>query len=153
MVGVNEGVTTAVGGSTSTTTLDRVTLWVVVAHLLIGVGHSVAHLGAGVALTAAQQVFVAVVIAAAPFYGIYLHYRRGGTIGAIVLTVAMAASLIFGLVFHFVADTPDNIGHVHSASVGGWAPAFHTSAYAVLAVEVLGTLLAAAVWRRRAATR
>jgi hypothetical protein len=57
----------------------------------------------------------------------------------------MAASLVFGWVFHFVADTPDNVARVEPGLVGAWATAFDSSAYIVACIELLGTLLAVAL--------
>lgn len=127
--------------------LDRLTAAVVVVHFVVAGMHGVAHLGAGVALTAAQLVFVVVVITAAPFYGLYLHYRRPGPRGAAILVASMAAALVFGWVFHFVADTPDKVARVEAGVVGVWATAFDSSAYIVAGIELLGTLLAVALLR------
>jgi hypothetical protein len=128
-----------------TAALGRLTAVVVVVHFVVAVLHGVAHIGAGVALTAAQLVVVVVVISAAPFYGLYLHYRRPGPQGAAILVASMAASLVFGWVFHFVADTPDNVARVEPGLVGAWATAFDSSAYIVACIELLGTLLAVAL--------
>ena len=57
----------------------------------------------------------------------------------------MAASLVFGWVFHFVADTPDNVARVEPGVVGAWAAAFDSSAYIIACIELLGTLLAVAL--------
>ena len=128
-----------------TAALGRLTAVVVVVHFVVADLHGVAHIGAGVALTAAQLVVVVVVISAAPFYGLYLHYRRPGPQGAAILVASMAASLVFGWVFHFVADTPDNVARVEPGLVGAWATAFDSSAYIVACIELLGTLLAVAL--------
>jgi len=128
-----------------TAALGRLTAVVVVVHFVVAVLHGVAHIDAGVALTAAQLVVVVVVISAAPFYGLYLHYRRPGPQGAAILVASMAASLVFGWVFHFVADTPDNVARVEPGLVGAWATAFDSSAYIVACIELLGTLLAVAL--------
>lgn len=133
--------------------IDRILLWTVIAHFLIAGSHAVMHLGASVALTLPQLAFIAIVIVAAPLYGTYLHFTKPGPAGAVITTLSMLGSLIFGFVFHFVADTPDNIGHTHEDVIGAWAPAFDSSAVAVMVVEVLGTLLAVVALSRRLAAR
>ena len=130
---------------TRAVSLDRLMAAVVVVHFVVAGVHGVAHVGAGVALTAAQLVFVVVVITAAPVYGLYRHYRGPGAQGAAILVASMAASLVFGWVFHFVADTPDNVARVEPGLVGAWATAFDSSAYIVACIELLGTLLAVAL--------
>jgi hypothetical protein len=128
--------------------LGRLTAVVVVVHFVVAGMHGVAHIGAGVALTAAQLVVVVVVISVAPFYGLDLHYRRPGRRGPAILVASMAASLVFGWFFHFVADTPDNVTRVEPGVVGDWATAFDSSAYIVAGIELLGTLLAVALLLR-----
>ena len=130
---------------TRAVSLDRLTAAVVVVHFVVAGVHGVAHVGAGVALTAAQLVFVVVVITAAPVYGLYRHHRGPGPQGAAILVASMAASLVFGWVFHFVADTPDNVAQVEPGVVGAWATAFASSAYTIAGIELLGTLLAVAL--------
>lgn len=138
---------------TQTASLDRLMAAVVVVHFVVAGTHGVAHLGAGVALTAAQLVFVIVVITAAPFYGLYLHHRRLGPQGAAILVASMAGSLLFGWIFHFVADTSDNVARVEPDVVGPWATAFADSAYTVAGIELLGTLLAVALLRNALSAR
>ena len=130
---------------TRAVSLDRLMAAVVVVHFVVAGVHGVAHVGAGVALTAAQLVFVVVVITAAPVYGLYRHYRGPGAQGAAILVASMAASLVFGWFFHFVAGTPDNVTRVEPGVVGDWATAFDSSAYIVACIELLGTLLAVAL--------
>ena len=132
---------------TRAVSLDRLMAAVVVVHFVVAGVHGVAHVGAGVALTAAQLVFVVVVITAAPVYGLYRHYRGPGAQGAAILVASMAASLVFGWIFHFVADTPDDVAQVEPDVVGAWARTFASSAYAVAGIELLGTLLAVALLR------
>jgi hypothetical protein len=138
---------------TRAASLDRLIAAVVIVHFVVAGIHGVAHVGAGVALTAAQLVFVVVVITAAPFYGLYLHHRTPGPQGAAILVVSMAASLVFGWIFHFVADTPDNVARVEPDIVGAWAAAFGSSAYTIAGIELLGTLLAVALLRNALSAR
>lgn len=138
---------------TRAVSLDRLMVAVVVVHFVVAGIHGVAHVGAGVVLTAAQLVFVVVVITAAPFYGLYLYHRGPGPQGAAILVASMAASLVFGWVFHFVADTPDNVAQVEPDVVGAWAAAFGSSAYTIAGIELLGTLFAVALLRNALAAR
>jgi hypothetical protein len=139
--------------ATRAVSLDRLMAAVVLVHFVVAGLHGAAHISAGVALTAAQWVFVATVITAAPFYGLYLYFRRPGPQGAAILVTSMAASLVFGWIYHFVADTPDNVVQVEPGIVGAWATAFAGSAYAIAGIELLGTLLAVKLLRNALAAR
>ncbi|QRP48521.1 hypothetical protein [Amycolatopsis sp. FDAARGOS 1241] len=122
--------------------IDRLMLATVLVHFPITSAHAALHLGAGVVLDVAQLAFVVVVIIALPVYAIYRHR---GTAGAVLLVGSMAASFLFGFFFHFFSDTGDNIAHVH----GGSAMPFSVTALVPAVVELFGTVLAAAVLRRR----
>jgi hypothetical protein len=56
----------------------------------------------------------------------------------------MVGSLMFGIAFHFVADTPDSVVNV----CGAGARIFFVSAVLLAVVELMGTVWAAYCWRR-----
>lgn len=129
--------------------MESLTVAVVLVHFGLAGAHGVTHLGADVPLSAAQVLFIGVVIAAAPFLGLWLHRRSAGPVGALVIALSMAGSLLFGVAFHFVADTPDRIDRVDAGSAGSWALPFGATAYAVAGLELTGTVLGLALLRRR----
>lgn len=65
-------------------------------------------------------------------------------LGYALLFSSMAGSLMFGIAFHFVADTPDSVVNV----CGGGARMFLVSAVLLALVELAGTVWAAVCWRR-----
>jgi uncharacterized integral membrane protein len=106
----------------------------ILVHLAIAVLHGASHQGAEVFLSAWQGTFVLVVILILPLVaGVLLTIRR--RIGARLLLLSMAASLIFGVLFHFVLPTSDHVAHVSS---GPWQRPFIFSAAALAISEVVG---------------
>src|SRR5689334_12443121 len=114
--------------------------WLIAAvllHLVISMVHGAAHAGAHVPLSTASSLFVFGVIVAGPLVGLALAWpaRR---IGAWVIAITMAGSLVFGCVNHFVLAGPDHVSQV----VGWWQPIFATTAALLAATEGLGLALA-----------
>ena len=130
-----------------TRTSNRPWRWlggVVLAHLAISVVHGTAHAGAQVAMSVPANLFVFVVILAGPLIGL-VWALRSARIGAWLIALTMAASLIFGLVNHFVLASPDHVSHVEPR----WQPLFATTAVLLSITEVLGLVLAVRLARER----
>lgn len=117
---------------------------VVLAHLIISVVHGMAHTQAQVPLSRAANLFVFVVILAGPLVGLALTWPSE-RFGSWVIAGAMAASLVFGLVNHFVVASPDHVAHVDPQ----WRPLFATTAGLLAVAEALGAVLAIRVARER----
>lgn len=117
---------------------------IVLAHLIISVVHGMAHTQAHVPLSRAANLFVFVVILAGPLVGLALTWPTA-RFGSWVIAGAMAASLVFGLVNHFVVASPDHVAHVDPQ----WRPLFATTAGLLAVTEALGTVLAIRVVRER----
>src|SRR5262249_30651547 len=79
---------------------------IVLIHLAINVAHGVAHQHLAIGLDAFQKTFVAVVILVAPLYAAYLIWKGNLRTGGMLLAVTMAAALIFGVYYHFIAPGP-----------------------------------------------
>lgn len=77
-----------------------------------------------------------VVILVAPLVALF-WLSRSLRWGAGLLAVAMAGSLIFGLVNHFLLPGTDNVAGV----TGMWRWPFEISAYLLALLEAIGTLL------------
>jgi steroid 5-alpha reductase family enzyme len=60
----------------------------------------------------------------------------------------MAASLVFGVVNHFVLSTPDHVSHVDPR----WQPLFAATAVLLAVTEALGSGLAIRLVRERRLT-
>ena len=76
-------------------------------HLVIGGVHQYAHAVAEVENSSLQVLFIVLVVTIAPWAAIGVAWTRNLTLGAVVFSVAMLASLVFGLVLHFAGESPD----------------------------------------------
>jgi len=109
----------------------------VLLHLVVSIVHGAAHAGAHVPLSPAANLFVFTVILAGPLVGLALTWPAE-RIGSWLIAITMAASLVFGLVNHFVIVSPDHIAHVTEQ----WQPLFTTTAVLLALTEALGSALA-----------
>lgn len=119
---------------------------VVVAHLGVNTVHGVAHAEIPVVVTDLQTVFIAVVMYVAPLVALGLlatgHQWTGGT----VLAVSMAGALVFGLVFHYLLSTPDNVAAVPA---GPWQEPFRLTAALLVLVDAAGMVVGTWFMRMR----
>jgi hypothetical protein len=120
---------------------------VVVLHLIVAVTHGVAHGGAGVQPGWASLVFILVVIQAAPLVGLAWMWRNPLS-GARLIGFAMAASLLFGVVNHFIIPGADRVDHVTMA----WRGLFGSTAAMLAVTEAAGMMLGFS-YRRTAVRR
>ena len=104
----------------------------VVAHLIISVVHGTAHARADVPLSRAGTLFVFIVIVGAPLAGLALMWAVERA-GALLIAIAMAGSLVFGVLNHFVFASPDHVTHV----AGQWRALFATTAVLLTLTEAL----------------
>jgi hypothetical protein len=116
----------------------------VAVHVVASGVHGWSHLHAGVPTTFVQNVFISTVIVAIPLLAAALIASRRLRLGYALLLSSMAGSLVFGIVFHFVVDTPDSVANV----CGAGARMFLVSAVLLALVELTGTVWAAYCWRR-----
>jgi len=116
---------------------------VVVLHLLISAAHGAAHDGAHVPLSFAANLFIYVVILAGPLVGLALTWPAPA-LGSTVVAVTMAASLVFGIVNHFVLSSPDHVSHIDAQ----WRLLFGSTAVLLAATEATACGLAMALARK-----
>jgi hypothetical protein len=116
----------------------------VLSHLVVSLVHGAAHTKAHVPLSSAANLFVFIVILAGPLVGLALTWRAE-RIGSWLVAITLAGSLAFGLVNHFVFDSPDHVAHV----VPQWRPLFTTTAVLLALTEALGSGLALRLARER----
>jgi hypothetical protein len=109
----------------------------VAAHLAISAVHAAAHSNAHVPLSPVSNLFVLVVILAGPLVGVALLWRFPA-VGAWIVASTMAASLVFGVLNHFVFASPDHVSHVAPE----WRTLFATTALLLALTEGLGSGLA-----------
>jgi hypothetical protein len=91
---------------------------VVALNLLVATAHGLSHAEAGVPLESWQHTFVLVVVYAFPILAAVLYWTSWRRVGAVLLIVAMLAGTVFGIYFHFVADTVDHVAHRSSDGSG-----------------------------------
>lgn len=130
-------------------TLARRERWLLVAlvvgHAAVSAVHGVAHAELPVVLAAWQQAFVALVPALAPVVALALVWRGRERAGLALLTLSMAAALLFGLAFHYLLENPDNVAVIPA---GAWHGHFTWTAATIAASELAGTALGAWLWLR-----
>ena len=125
------------GMSTNRRRLRTALVAAVLAHLVISIAHGTAHTGAHVPLSPAASLFVYAVILAGPLVGLALVWLAEN-LGTWVIMLTMAGSLVFGVINHFVFDSPDHVSQVDPQ----WQLLFATTAVLLAATEVLGVGLA-----------
>ncbi len=107
------------------------------AHVL----HGNSHVEHQVPLAAWQWAYVIFVIFLAPVVAAVLLWTWLQRVGVWLFLASMAGALIFGLVFHFLVSSPDN---VFTLNPGAGREAFRFSAVLVALTEALGCV--AGVW-------
>jgi hypothetical protein len=115
----------------TTTEADVVLVSVVALHLAISFVHGAAHAGAAVPLSRAASLFVWVVTLAGPLAGLLVWRWIGRGAGAWLVAATLGASLVFGLINHFVLAGADHVAHVAE----GWRVMFGTTAVLLAVTE------------------
>ena len=128
---------------------------IILAHLAVNFMHGAAHSGAAVPLSALQNAFVWIVILVGPLVALWM-IRTGRRFGPELLALTMGGSLAFGIVNHFVIESPDHVGHITSEA---WRLPFQLTALALAVLEAAGTAIGIrwsvanrAAWRLRHAS-
>ena len=115
----------------------QIAIWVVALHLLISILHGAAHLTIPVPLTLLEVLYIILIIGLAPILGAILLIRRQYQY-KLLLSVAMAAALLFGLAKHFLLPGADNVAEVPP---GAWQGIFWWTAVGGLSItEVAGVV-------------
>ncbi|HEY5839839.1 MAG TPA: hypothetical protein VIT19_12440 [Pyrinomonadaceae bacterium] len=115
-------------------------------HLVVSILHGWAHQGAMVTLTTFGNVYVAVVITLMPVVAAAFLFTRKKKIGALLLALSMLGSFIFGVWYHFLSQTNDNVTQVH----GPWHSTFLWTAIALAVIEIAGVIVG--FWMFRASS-
>ena len=110
---------------------------IILAHLAVNFMHGAAHSGAAVPLSALQNAFVWIVILVGPLVALWM-IRTGRRLGPELLALTMGGSLAFGIVNHFVIESPDHVGHITSEA---WRLPFQLTALALAVLEAAGTAI------------
>jgi len=126
----------------------RACLWVVAIHTAAAFVHNQAHRQIDVTLSNFQSTYALIVIVVAPGVAAAIIWRGHPHRGATVLVLSMFASLIFGIVNHFMIDSSDQLAHI---SNDGWGNIFTVTAYALALIEAVG--IVAGMSLRRSSNR
>jgi len=115
---------------------------VVILHLIISVIHGSAHNGAAVEQGPAAMAFIVLVIIAGPLIGLGWMWLNPHA-GARLVGITLAASLLFGLINHFIIPGADRVDHVAIA----WRGLFESTAVLLAVTEAAGAALGFAYGR------
>jgi hypothetical protein len=115
-------------------------------HLIIAIWHGTAHTELTVTLSPAQNLFVYAVVVLAPLVAMGLLWTRYFRPALWLFLIAMCASLLFGVYYHYVFISPDNIHHLPPGSAAAHER-FVLSAALLALIELAATVYAAFVLR------
>jgi hypothetical protein len=124
-------------------------LGLILIHFIISILHGRAHDGAMVILNTFGYVYVIVVITLAPLLAAALLFTRKQRTGALLLALSMCGSFIFGVWYHFLSATNDNVTQV----LGAWHATFLWTAIALAIIELSGTLVGLWIYRSSSVRR
>ncbi len=110
----------------------------VAVHGLINGAHGAAHWELGVELSKWQETFIVVVIGLSPLVAAVLLWTAYARLGAVILIGSMAAALVFGVYYHYVAVSPDHVEHLPPGDAQGL---FRASALFVGASQAFGIVV------------
>jgi hypothetical protein len=116
---------------------------IVVIHALLAMVHGSAHTHLGISLNLGQNLFVVIVIMLAPLVSMILLWTRLRRLGAAVLFLSMAGSLVFGVAYHFVVVSNDHLLHLPA---GDWQVVFQATAVLLFISEICGCWIGARGW-------
>jgi hypothetical protein len=108
---------------------------IVLVHLAINVVHGAAHGALHIGLDLPGNIFVALVIVAAPLLAMALLWTSRRRVGWMLLALSMAGALFFGLYHHLMVMSPDQVGQ---QPPGMWGSAFAVTSYLLALTEGLG---------------
>ena len=112
-------------------------LTVVAIHFVVVVLHSMAHQVLPVNATRAQLAFIIPVIVVAPVIAAIMLVKFEKA-GMVLLTASMLGSFLFGIYYHFIADTIDHVAHVAHREPLFWSQMFLITSYLLAITEAAG---------------
>lgn len=118
---------------------------VVALNLVIATIHGLAHSHAQVGLEPWQLAFVQVTVYALPILAAILYWTPQRRVGAALLAATMLAALLFGIYFHFIAETTDHVAYRDASGAG---MLFIVTAVLLVPAEGFGVWFGARTWSR-----
>jgi len=96
-----------------------------------------------VTLTKFGYVYVMIVIMLGPLVAAVFMFTRKRKTGALLLALSMFGSFFFGVWYHFLSHTSDNVMQVQ----GPWHSTFLWTAIALAVIELAGTVVGFRMFR------
>jgi hypothetical protein len=119
----------------------KVTALIVVAiHFVVVVLHSIAHQVLPVNASSAQLAFIVPVIVVAPVVAAIM-LPKFEKAAMVLLTASMLGSFLFGVYYHFIADTIDHVAHVAHREPLFWSQMFQITSYLLAITEAAGLVV------------
>jgi hypothetical protein len=133
-------------------TWKRIALGIVAFHFVVVVLHSVAHELLSVKASPAQLAFIFPVIVVAPVVAGFM-LLKSEKFGTVLLTASMIGSFVFGVYYHFIAETIDHVAHVARLEPPFWSQMFLATSYLLAISEMLGAAVGLISLLRAATTQ
>jgi hypothetical protein len=105
-------------------------------HLLVGLGHVVAHALLGVIPSGSQSAEIASINLVLPVISLAI-LKRNPLMGARWLSFSLLACFAYGAYYHFLFESPDHVGHLPH---GAWRLPFQISAVLLAVVDGAGAV-------------
>jgi hypothetical protein len=102
--------------------------------------HSIAHNKLPVEATPAQLAFIVPVIVVAPVVAAIM-LPKFEKAAMVLLTASMLGSFLFGVYYHFIADTIDHVAHVAHREPLFWSQMFQITSYLLAITEAAGLVV------------
>jgi len=117
---------------------DRYLIGLVLAHFIVTLVHATAHFALQIIPAGIDLVFIVGVILIGPLVALVI-LRFNPPLAAGLLAVLMGASLVYGMVSHFLVAGPDNVAFIGSQT---WTVLFVGTAFLLGVLEVSCLLVA-----------
>lgn len=117
--------------------MSRAAIAIVLLHLLVTIIHGAAHNVLAINLSTWQDAYVISIIIMLPLIAALLIWRRRA-VGYMLLLLSMFGSLVFGIYYHFIFVSPDNVAYLpHHA----WTFPFQLTACLLAIIEAAGVVI------------
>ena len=121
----------------------------VVVHLIASLWHGSLHSQLSIGLSPSQTLFIVIVITIAPIVSAALVWTRYASTGLWIFSLSMLGALLFGVYYHYVAVSPDNINYLPGTNMEAHHQ-FALSAAVIALIELVSVFYGTFLLSRRA---